>query len=59
VIAPQWEFIEEAARSLGISTDTVRKWRGRGVPGRFRLPIVKFDSRHGLPLDPAVLAPAG
>jgi 4-hydroxyphenylacetate 3-monooxygenase len=53
-MAPQWEFIEEAAHSLGISAETVRKWRVRGVPGRFRLPIVEFASRHGRPLDPAV-----
>ena len=48
----QWEFIEEAAQLLGIAAETVRKWRVRGVPGRYRLPIVQLAHRHGRQVDP-------
>src|SRR5271165_1734483 len=50
----QWEFIEEAAHMLGIAAETVRKWRVRGVPGRYRLPIVQLANRHGRQVDPKI-----
>jgi 4-hydroxyphenylacetate 3-monooxygenase len=56
MIAPMsrhWDFIEAAAHTLGVSAETVRKWRVRGVPGRYRLPIAQFAARHGRPFDPA------
>jgi hypothetical protein len=53
-MSSQWEFIEEAAHSLGIAAETVRKWRVRGVPGRYRLPIAQLALRDGRRVDPQI-----
>lgn len=37
----RWELIERAARALGVKPQTSKKWRRRGVPHRWRLPIIQ------------------
>lgn len=34
-----WEFIERFARENKVADEAIRKWRVRGVPHRWRLPI--------------------
>ena len=47
-MSAQWDFIEQAAQSLGIAAEALRKWRVRGVPGRYRLPITRLaESQAG------------
>jgi 4-hydroxyphenylacetate 3-monooxygenase len=50
-MASPWDVIEAAALSLGIAAETVRKWRVRGVPGRYRLPITRLAEKQGRPVD--------
>src|SRR5271170_1315065 len=50
-MSAQWDFIEQAAQSLGIAADAVRKWRVRGVPGRYRLPITQLAQSQGRQVD--------
>ncbi len=55
-----WDIIEKAGREIGVSDEALRKWRVRGVPGRFHLQIVKIAQRDGLNLnDSAFDAPPG
>jgi 4-hydroxyphenylacetate 3-monooxygenase len=46
-VSAQWDFIEQAAHSLGIAAEALRKWRVRGVPGRYRLPITRLAESQG------------
>jgi 4-hydroxyphenylacetate 3-hydroxylase N terminal len=46
-MSAQWDFIERAAHSLGIAAEALRKWRVRGVPGRYRLPITRLAESKG------------
>ncbi len=48
----EWDFIEQAAQSLGIAAEAVRKWRLRGVPGKYRLPITQLAESQGRQVDP-------
>ena len=50
-MSAQWDFIERAAAILGIADEAVRKWRVRGVPGKYRLPIVQLAQRRGLRVE--------
>ncbi|MFZ3233978.1 MAG: hypothetical protein WA184_01240, partial [Stellaceae bacterium] len=50
-MASQWDVIEDAARSLGVAAETVRKWRVRGVPGRYRLAITRLTESQGRQVD--------
>jgi hypothetical protein len=34
-----WDFIERFARENHVEDEAIRKWRVRGVPHRWRLPI--------------------
>jgi len=47
----QWDFIEEAARKLGVGSEALRKWRVRGVPDRHRLSIVDEARAQRFRLD--------
>jgi hypothetical protein len=51
----QWEFIETLAEKLGVSAEARRKWRERGVPGKFRLPIHRAALAAGVTIDDDVL----
>jgi 4-hydroxyphenylacetate 3-monooxygenase len=53
-MSAQWDFIEQAAQSLGIAAEAVRKWRVRGVPGKYRLPIARLAAHHGRQIDPEI-----
>ncbi|RJP45471.1 hypothetical protein C4587_00820 [Candidatus Parcubacteria bacterium] len=37
----RWELIEGAARALCVSPQASKKWRRRGVPHKWRLPIIQ------------------
>src|SRR5215472_14973526 len=45
----EWDFIEQAAHRLGVGDEALRKWRVRGVPGRWRLPIAELAAAGGMP----------
>jgi len=47
----QWAFIESVARNLGVTHGTLMKWRIRGVPGKYRLPIVDEALAQGFAFD--------
>jgi hypothetical protein len=40
----QWAFIEAEAAALGVGPKALEKWRVRGVPYRWRLPLL--DRAH-------------
>ena len=40
----RWELIEGAARALGVKPEASKKWRRRGVPHKWRLPIIQKTS---------------
>jgi antitoxin component of MazEF toxin-antitoxin module len=51
-----WGLIDRIAASLGVRSDTRRKWRTRGkVPGRWHLPILQKAKAEALELDPEAL----
>jgi 4-hydroxyphenylacetate 3-monooxygenase len=50
-MAPEWDFIERAAAAFGVTAEAVRKWRVRGVPGKYRVPIMQLGERQGLRID--------
>jgi 4-hydroxyphenylacetate 3-monooxygenase len=58
-MSAEWDFIEQAAHSLGITAEAVRKWRVRGVPGRYRLPISQLAESHGRQVAEAFDQPPG
>ena len=37
----RWGLIESAARALGVNPEASKKWRRRGVPHKWRLPIIQ------------------
>ncbi len=47
---PQWQFIERAGRELG-ADPLLHKWRSRGVPWKYRLPLTDIAKREGFILD--------
>ena len=50
-------MIDRIAASLGVRSDTRRKWRARGkVPGRWHLPILKKARAEALEGDPDALS---
>ena len=50
-MSAQWDFIERAGSALGVSAEALRKWRVRGVPGKFRLALVDQAEHEGFSLD--------
>jgi antitoxin component of MazEF toxin-antitoxin module len=52
-----WGVIDRIAASLGVRSETRRKWRTRGkVPGRWHLPILQKAKAQALDLDPDALS---
>lgn len=45
-----WVVITELAREAGVSAEAVKKWRQRGVPHKWRLPLLKRAAERGLDL---------
>lgn len=56
-------IIDECAKALGASEAARKKWRQRGVPHRWRLPIIELAAARGVELCSAdferVRPPAG
>jgi 4-hydroxyphenylacetate 3-monooxygenase len=50
-MSAEWDFIERAASAFGITAEAIRKWRLRGVPGKYRVPIMQLGERQGLRID--------
>lgn len=51
----QWTFIEKtAARDHEVTEIALRKWRVRGVPHRFRLPIMQAATAARVKLDATI-----
>lgn len=50
----QWTFIEKTALAHGAKEVALRKWRERGVPHRFRLPIMQAATAARVKLDPRI-----
>lgn len=48
-----WALIEAYAAELGVNAEARKKWRQRGVPHRWRLPLVNLASERGQQLDAA------
>lgn len=48
-----WQDIQDAAKSLGVSEEAIRKWRERGgVPGKWHLAIIEASRGK---ITPAVI----
>jgi len=48
-----WQFIDATAEKLGVTAEALRKWHERGVPHRWRLPIVDAAKRAKIKFDTA------
>lgn len=57
-MAAQWQFIEDWARIRGVKPEAIRKWRARGVPGKFQLELVEDAGRLGINLTKFALSHA-
>ena len=42
-----WTFIREQAAAFGVTDAALYKWRQRGVPHRYRLPLVEAAQAAG------------
>lgn len=49
-----WQFIDQTAEKLGVGADARRKWRERGVPHKWRIPILEAAQKARRKLDPRV-----
>jgi hypothetical protein len=36
-----WTIVDRAAEALGVTKDSLKKWRQRGVPHRWRIPLIR------------------
>lgn len=43
----RWKLIERLATEMGVSSFAIEKWRKRGVPYRFHLPLLRAAARIG------------
>jgi hypothetical protein len=50
----QWEFVVQTAEKFGVGPDARIKWRQRGVPHRWRLPLIKEATAARVKLDEAI-----
>jgi hypothetical protein len=46
-------LIDSLAKDLGVTAGTRKKWRQRGVPHRWRLPIIELAANRGVELSSA------
>ncbi|MGB0854884.1 MAG: hypothetical protein ACPGSI_16430 [Pikeienuella sp.] len=51
------EIIEPMAREMGVSAVAVEKWRERGVPHKWRLPLLDEAEKRGIDIDRAWFEP--
>lgn len=49
----RWGLIDAAAKALGVNAEARKKWRKRGVPHKWRLPVIQkaggaltYDQMH-------------
>lgn len=54
---PKWEVINQLGERLGIGLFARNKWRQRGVPYRYHLPMLQMAKQDGLDLSPEDLRP--
>jgi hypothetical protein len=45
-----WQTIQRLARLRGVNEATIKKWRQRGVPWKWRV-ILREDAKNRIPLD--------
>lgn len=50
-----WPIIRELGAAQGVAGNTLKQWRRRGVPGKFRLPIVRDAAGRGIVIPDAAL----
>lgn len=55
----KWERINALADRLGVKYDARRKWLRRGVPHRWRLPLIEASGGYLTPDDFAALPDGG
>lgn len=48
---PAWETIDELAKGMGVRDYARLKWRTRGVPHRYRIPLLDEAERLGKTLS--------
>lgn len=53
--ADYWPIIKEIGTAQGVSSDALKQWKRRGVPGKFRLPIVRLAAERGIAIPDAAL----
>jgi hypothetical protein len=51
-----WTLLTDIASKLGAVSETMRKWRQRGIPVAWQLKIASELSRSGYTIDPALIA---
>lgn len=51
-----WTLLTDIAAKLGAMSETMRKWRQRGIPVAWQLKIASELSRSGYTIDPALIA---
>jgi hypothetical protein len=44
----EWSTVDEIALSLGVRPRTLKAWRQRQIPHKYRLPILKEAARRGI-----------
>ena len=53
-----WSIIREIALSKGVTEEALRKWKARGVPGKWQLPIILASGGRLGPADVTLAAEA-
>lgn len=46
-----WDAILQIGRELGVDAEVLRKWRTRGVPFRYHVPLIERMRARGLAID--------
>lgn len=54
---PSWEKINRLGAALGVSEFARDKWRQRGVPHKWRLPMIERAKAQRIALDPTEFIP--
>ena len=52
-----WQFIRRQATAMGVSDAAIYKWRKRGIPHRYRLPLLQRAAASGVSIqfDPLLI----